>query len=209
MAGFFTFEGPDGSGKTTQMELLRRALEEEGHEVVALREPGGTVLGDAIRRLVLDTPHLDLHHRTETLLFNAARAQIVARVIRPALRAGKTVLCDRYADSTLAYQGFGHGQALEALEPLIQYATGGLEPTLRILLDLPPDRALARKEVRNRLDAHNLDFHRAVHRGYQVLMQRDPESWLRVDASRPAPEIHAEIRQAIGRILSRSEGVCG
>jgi dTMP kinase len=118
VALFVTFEGPEGSGKSTQIRRLAAALEEQGLAVVMTREPGGTVIGNAVRAVVLNPAHTEMSLRAETLLFNAARAQIVDEVIRPALAAGKIVLCDRYADSTLAYQGYGHGQELESLRRL-------------------------------------------------------------------------------------------
>lgn len=136
MSLFITFEGPEGSGKTTQIRLLADALTRRGLRVLATREPGGTRIGNAIRDLLLDSAHTEMSFRAETLLFQAARAQIVNEVIRPALAAGQVVLCDRYADSTLAYQGYGHGQTLEPLRRLGDYATNGLTPTLTIYLDI-------------------------------------------------------------------------
>ncbi len=210
MPHFITFEGPEGSGKTTQMALLQEALIQEGRDVVALREPGGTVAGEAIRQLLLDRSDLDLHARAETLLFNAARAQLVAQVIGPALAQGQMVLCDRFADSTLAYQGFGLGQPLTALVPLIAYATAGLTPSLRIYLNLPPATGLQRVQQGqaashlrewNRLDAKDLAYHKAVYAGYQELMNRDPAGWHEVDARQPPAIIHDEILETVHALL--------
>ena len=140
MSMFVTFEGSDGSGKTTQIHLLTQHLRTSGHTVLTTREPGGTRIGDGIRQLLLDLAHTEMNARAETLLFNAARAQIVAEVIRPALAAANIVLCDRFADSTLAYQGYGHRQDIAELARLIEYATGGLRPDLTIYLDYPARR---------------------------------------------------------------------
>lgn len=193
--GFFvTFEGPDGSGKTTQMQQLAQILRGQGYRVLTTREPGGTRLGDGVRALLLDRDHTEMHPRTETLLFNAARAQLVHQVIRPALEAGTIVLCDRYADSTLAYQGYGYGQDLEILHNLIEYATGGLKPDLTLYIDVSPETGLRRKQAGaewNRLDAQAVAFHQAVHRGYQALIAAEPERWIVVDGEQ-APEIVAE-----------------
>lgn len=210
MHPFFTFEGPEGSGKTTQMALLQQALQKAGHDVVAVREPGGTPLGEDIRGLLLNQAS-DMSPRTETLLFNAARAQLVADVIGPALQAGRIVLCDRFTDSTLAYQGYGRQQELAQLRPLIAYATGGLEPALRIYLDLSPAEGLQRIRRRsaaasrrewNRLDAQELAFHQAVQAGYQTLIQDNAQGWLQVDARQAPDSIHRQISRTIREILA-------
>ncbi len=216
MAHFITFEGPEGSGKTTQTTLLQQALVQDGLEVMALREPGGTVAGEAIRQLLLNRTDTDLHPRTETLLFSAARAQLVAEVIRPALEQGRTVLCDRFSDSTLAYQGFGYGQSLAALEPLITYATDGLVPSLRIYLNLPPAAGLRRVRQNqttaytrewNRLDAKDLAYHEAVYAGYRELMAQDPAGWHTVDALQTPEDIHAEILAAVHQHIAHPAGM--
>ena len=186
--GFFiTFEGPEGSGKTTQIHLLEKSLRRRGYEVVVTREPGGTELGDAVRTLLLQRQDLAIGLRTEALLFNAARAQLVDQIIRPALDAGQIVLCDRYIDSTLAYQGYGRQVDIEALRQVIDFATGSLLPDLTLFLDLDPHQGLLRKQADahgewNRLDQETLDFHLAVRIGYQQLIQSDPQRWVVVDA---------------------------
>ena len=147
MSLFITFEGPEGSGKTTQIGLLAAALTACGQSVVTTREPGGTRIGDAVRSVLLNAQHTEMSERAEALLFNAARAQLVDQVIKPALVRGETVLCDRYGDSTLAYQGYGHGQPLDPLRQLITYATRGLTPDLTIYLDLDVRKGLARKRA--------------------------------------------------------------
>ena len=203
---FVTFEGSDGSGKTTQIHLLADHLRTAGRTVLTTREPGGTRIGDGIRQLLLDLAHTEMHARAETLLFNAARAQIVAEVIRPALAAGKTVLCDRFADSTLAYQGYGHQQDTAELERLIAYATGGLRPHLTIYLDIPPAEGIRRNRGRadgdwNRLDAQELSFYQRVEAGYRHLIVQEPERWAVIDASRSRDEVHHDVVRAVQRKL--------
>lgn len=195
---FITFEGPEGSGKSTQIRLLSEALMQRGLAVVATREPGGTRIGNAIRSLLLDPAHTEMSPRTETLLFQAARAQIVDEVIRPALAAGQVVLCDRYADSTLAYQGYGHGQTLAPLQQLGDYATGGLTPALTIYLDIDVRTGLERKRTGaadewNRMENHALAFHQRVRAGYLALANAAPARWLVIDAAQPIAAIHAQI----------------
>ncbi len=203
---FISFEGSDGSGKTTQIQLLADHLRAAGRSVLTTREPGGTRIGDGIRQLLLDLAHTEMHARAETLLFNAARAQIVAEVIRPALAARITVLCDRFADSTLAYQGYGHQQEIAELERLIAYATGGLRPHLAIYLDIPPAEGIRRNRGRadgdwNRLDAQELSFYQRVETGYRQLIAQEPERWAVVDATRPRDEVHHDVVQALQRKL--------
>lgn len=195
---FITFEGPEGSGKTTQISLLTEWLQQQGYGVVTTREPGGTRIGNGIRSLLLNIEHTEMIPRTETLLFNAARAQIVHEVIRPALESGQIVLCDRFADSTLAYQGYGYGQDREELALLIRYATGGLTPDLTFYLDVAPEVGLARKrsgssEEWNRLDARTLAFHRAVAAGYAGLMAAEPSRWCRIESDKEAQAVHRAI----------------
>ncbi|MBI3957387.1 MAG: dTMP kinase [Chloroflexi bacterium] len=195
---FITFEGPEGSGKTTQIRLLAEWLGKQGWGVVTTREPGGTRIGNGIRSLLLDVDHTEMTPRTETLLFNAARAQIVHEVIRPALQAGQIVLCDRFADSTLAYQGYGYGQDRAELGRLIRYATGGLTPDLTLYLDVHPEVGLVRKQSGagqewNRLDARTVAFHRAVQTGYAELIAAEPERWRVVESDLPEQAVHQAI----------------
>ncbi len=202
MATFITFEGPEGSGKSTQIRLLAEALERSGSRVLVTREPGGTPIGNAVRAILLDRVHTEMSPRAETLLFNAARAQIVDQVIRPALAAGQIVLCDRYADSTLAYQGYGHGQSLDDLRRLGAYATGGLTPDLTIYLDIDVRAGLQRKqrgaaEEWNRMEEKTQAFHESVRRGYLTLAAAEPQRWLVIDANQPIEAIHAEIMRRV------------
>lgn len=203
---FLTFEGSDGSGKTTQIHLLAQHLRTAGYTVLTTREPGGTRIGDGIRQLLLDLAHTEMNARAETLLFNAARAQIVAEVIRPALAAGNIVLCDRFADSTLAYQGYGHQQDIAELERLIAYATGGLRPDLTIYLDIPPEDGIRRNRGRadgdwNRLDAQELSFYQRVEHGYRQLIAQQPHRWTVINASRARQEVHHDVVQALQQKL--------
>ena len=206
MSLFITFEGPEGSGKSTQIGLLAAALE-AAQPVLVTREPGGTRIGNAIRSLLLDPAHTEMSPRAETLLFNAARAQIVDEVIRPALARGEIVLCDRYADSTLAYQGFGHGQPLEPLRQLGAYATAGLTPDLTIYLDIAVAAGLARKRAGavdewNRMEEKALAFHEAVRRGYLALAAQSTR-WLVIDATQPIAVIHSQIMQQVQPRISK------
>lgn len=209
MSSFITFEGPDGSGKTTQFHLLADALTNAGWSVLRTREPGGTRIGNGIRNLVLDADYTEMSPRAETLLFNAARAQLVDEVIRPALAAGQVVLCDRYADSTLAYQGYGYGQDQDELRTLIRYATGGLAPSLTVYLDIAPEDGLRRKQSNtdvewNRLDAKKLAFHRRVQTGYLQMAAREPQRWLVVDATQSIEQVHRQVLAAVEMRLCKA-----
>jgi len=210
---FITFEGPEGSGKTTQTQALHRYLKGRGYNVLVTREPGGTRIGDQIRRILLDPENGELLPEAEILLFSASRAQLVGQVIRPALQQGAIVICDRFADSTLAYQGYGRGLDLEHLRLITAFATGGLVPDLTIYLDLDVEEGLRRKrrdegkdrEAWNRLDRQALEFHRRVRQGYLTLAAAEPERWFVVDASRPVDVIQQEIRQRVDRLLAERE----
>jgi len=201
---FITLEGPDGSGKTSHMKPLVEWLEGSGYRVHAAREPGGTLIGEQIRNIIHDLKNTEMHPHTETLLYQAARAQIVEQVLRPKLAEGWIVLCDRYADSTLAYQGYGHQQNLEEMRALVHYATGGLLPDLTLLLDVDVEIGLMRSSERhsnggewNRLDAYQLDFHRRVRAGYLELAQQESSRWVLVDASQPWEIVQEALRKAI------------
>ncbi len=198
---FITFEGPEGSGKSTQLAALAEFLEAHGVPVVRTREPGGTPIGEQVRRILLDHANRAMHPRTEVLLFQASRAQHVEELICPALNAGKVVLCDRYADSTLAYQGYGRQTDLETLAQVIAYATGGLKPDLTLLLDLPVEEGLRRRQPLlqewNRLDAEALAFHQRVRQGYLHLAEQEPARWVKIDARRPAEAVQAEVRRVV------------
>lgn len=212
MSLFITFEGPEGSGKTTQIRRLAAVLEAQGLPVLVTREPGGTTIGNAIRAVLLDTARTEMSPRAETLLFNAARAQIVDQVILPALAEGKIVLCDRYADSTLAYQGYGHGQELEPLRRLGEYATAGLVPNLTIFLDIDVQEGLKRKQAGgaeewNRMEEKALAFHQTVREGYLQLAAEDTARWLVVDASQSSDAVHDTIVNRLQTVIAaQSQG---
>lgn len=200
MGFFLTFEGPEGGGKTTQAAALAETLKARGYPVLATREPGGTRIGKKVREILLDLENTEMDPRTEILLFQASRAQLVEQVIRPHLESGGVVLSDRYADSTLAYQGYGHGVDLDRLRLLIDFATGGLTPDLTVLLDVEVETGLRRRADDggwNRLDAYDLAFQRRVRQGFLTLARLDPDRWLVVDANRPVPDIQGEIEAAV------------
>ena len=222
MSHFITFEGPEGSGKSTQARLLYERMSERGYPVILVREPGGTRISDMIRRIVLDLHNTEMLPMTETLLFSAARAQLVNEVIRPYLAHDGIALCDRYADSTYAYQGYGLGRDLEELRVLTRMATGGLVPDLTIYLNLSAEEGLERKarargrtrapvatqgilpEARgtmpvewNRLDARELAFHKRVEEGYQQLIADLPERWRTFDARLEIETLAAQITDVV------------
>jgi dTMP kinase len=206
---FITLEGPEGGGKTSHMIPLGGFLETLGYTVVTTREPGGTEIGDQVRAVLTRMENVKMHPRTETLLFLAARAQLVEQCIRPELEMGHIIISDRYADSTLAYQGYGHGNDLEMLRHLLNFATGGLWPDLTILLDIRPEDGLRRKRSGgewNRLDAYALAFHQKVWQGYHELANQDPARWVIVDASQPFEVVQGIIRQAIVQRLPKISG---
>ena len=197
---FITLEGPEGSGKSTQIKRLAKRLEEMGYSVITTREPGGTPIGDQIRQVLVRMENKELHPRTEILLFLAARAQLVEQVIKPALQDGKIILCDRYGDSTLAYQGYGHGLDLEQLRQMLDFATDHLKPDLTILLDLDVKTGLMRKKAEdewNRLDAYEALFHERVREGYLQLAREEPERWRIVDASQAIDAVQEDLFRII------------
>jgi len=206
---FITFEGPDGSGKSTQLQQLAAWLRGRGVDVLPTREPGGTPIGDRIRTILLDPACMEMADEAEVLLYSAARAQHVVEVIRPHLSRGGVVLCDRFADSTLAYQGHGRGLSLPTLATITQFATGGLIPDLVVYLDLDVESGLRRKQVHaendasqwNRLELAARAFHERVRAGYLQMAAAAPERWLVVDGAEPIADVQAVIRQRVGAFL--------
>lgn len=197
---FITLEGPDGSGKSSQVPDLVKAIERAGYQVVSTREPGGTEIGDQVRQVLMDLSNKSMHPRSEILLFQASRAQIVEEVIQPALAAGKVVLSDRYADSTLAYQGYGHQVDLSQLRRIVDFATGGLKPDLTVLFDLDAQEGLARRDSGgdwNRLDDYDLSFHQRVQKGYHQLVKEDPARWRIINAAQPAEAVANDLQQSV------------
>jgi dTMP kinase len=219
MGLFITFEGPEGSGKSTQARLLYERLQSLGYAVVLTREPGGTRIGEMIRRILMDLKNTEMAPTTETLLFSAARAQLVSEIIKPYLATGGVVLCDRYADSTFAYQGYGLGRDLEELQAITAVATGGLMPDLTLFLDLPVEEGLRRRRAAkelaggayntpaewNRLDARDLAYHQRVAAGFADLIRRDPGRWRSFDAALPVNDLAELIFRAVEPLLERLE----
>ena len=201
MACFIVFEGGDGSGKSTQARSLLRRLRRRGIKVLHTREPGGTPLGQSLRLLLKSGEAMT--PMSELMLFEAARAQLVQQVIRPFLDQGGVVIADRFTSSTMAYQGYGRGLDRELIERLNREATGGLEPDLTVLLDLPVETALARKGSGkgDNFDDAPVDFHRKIRRGYSALAASDPEGWLVLDGQRPPEELSREIWAKVQGIL--------
>ena len=203
---FITLEGPDGSGKTRQIHPLADFLTEQGYEVFCGREPGDTFIGEQIRQVLMDHKNKGMHPRTETLLFCAARAQMVEEIIRPHLAQGHVVLLDRYADSTLAYQGYGHENDLELIRKLLDFATGNLWPDLTILLDIPPQVGLRRRQEGrgewNRMDAYPLQYHERVRNGYLKMAAQGPQRWRRVNADQAPDVVQSELRDLLLSYLS-------
>ena len=196
MSLFITFEGPEGCGKTTQIKLLAEALTARGANVLSLREPGGTSIGDQIREVLHDLRNTEMHARAEILLYNAARAQIVEQRIKPHLAAGGIVLCDRFADSTLAYQGHGRGLDLADVRHIVAFATQNLKPDLTLYLDIDVEAGLARRRTGgewNRMDDQTVEFYRRVSEGYRALMAEEPQRWVSIDAARDVAQIQRDI----------------
>lgn len=206
MSMFITLEGPDGSGKTRQIEPLAEFLRGKGYAVFTAREPGGTSIGDQVREVLMNMQNTSMNPRAETLLFCAARAQLVEDVILPRLRNNEVVLLDRYADSTMAYQGYGHQHDLNLIRSLLDFATGGLKPDLTFLLDVDAETGLRRRQAGggewNRLDAYQLEYHQRVRQGYLEMAHTEPERWRVVDASQSPDVVQSELRKSLLSYLS-------
>jgi dTMP kinase len=203
---FITLEGPEGSGKTSHLPYLVEYLRGKGCTVFPTREPGGTSIGEQIREVLHSLKNTEMHPRTETLLYQAARAQFVEQVLRPRLALGEIVLSDRYADSTIAYQGYGHQQDLEQVRTLVRYATGGLVPDLTILLDVDVEIGISRKTRSpewNRMDAYTLEFHQRVRAGYLEMVKQEPKRWMVVDAGKGWNEVQEQLRTTILKKLEK------
>jgi dTMP kinase len=201
---FITIEGTEGSGKSSQIGALAEYLSQKGYAVLTTREPGGTPIGEQVRAVISNLENTAMHPRTEILLFQASRAQLVEQNIRPHLSNGGLVLSDRYADSTLAYQGYGYRTDLDRLKALVDFATGGLKPDLTIFFDLDVAEGLRRRAQGgewNRLDALDLPFYQRVREGYARLIEADPGRWVVIDASGTPEQVQAELRRVVGERL--------
>ncbi len=211
---FLTVEGPEGAGKTTQSRLLVQHLRGAGHTVVHTREPGGTIIGEQIRALLLDPRHREMAPRTEMLLFAASRAQLVAEVIVPALAQGAIVVCERYVDASVAYQGVGRGLGVDAVREVNAEATGGLSPDLTLLLDVDPAAGLHRAhgasgepeggrgwDGGDRLEREPPEFHTRVREGFLALARNEPQRIRVIDARGPVDDVQREIRRAVDGFL--------
>lgn len=198
-----TFEGVEGSGKTTLLKRLAHYLKEEKQvQVLTTREPGGVPIAEEIRQLILNPAHTTMDGETEALLYAAARRQHLVEKVLPALKKGQFVLCDRFVDSSLAYQGYARGIGLESIWQINQFAIGGVLPDLTILLDVEPVLGLARikaneKREVNRLDLENLEFHQRVYQGYKIVQKRFPERIVAVDAARPVEQVFDQVRELV------------
>jgi dTMP kinase len=209
MSMFITFEGSEGSGKSSQQAQLAEYLLARGFPLLVTREPGGTEIGEQVRAILSDLKNTAMHPRTEILLFQASRAQLVEQVIRPYLEKGGVVLCDRYADSTIAYQGYGYQLVdLVKLREIVSFATGGLRPDLTLLLDVDVVEGLRRRAQGgewNRLDAYELAFYQRVRQGYHDMARAEPDRWVIIDAGKPPDQVQAAIRSVIMQRLEAIE----
>ena len=196
-----TMEGPDGSGKTLQMDLLEKALREQGYPVIRSREPGGTRIGEAIRSVILNPEYTEMDQMTEAMLYAASRAQHVAEKIKPAMAEGYIVLLDRFLDSSLVYQGIARGMTIETIEAINQFATGGLQPDATIMVYIDYEEGLRRKKQQNgsldRMEAEQDNFHRRVNEGYLQLAHRYPERIQLIDGARDPQTIHQDILKRV------------
>ena len=200
---FITFEGPEGSGKTTQLLLLAKYLKEKGVPFISTREPGGTEISEKLRTILLESKGLDMSDRTELLLMVASRAQNTDEVILPALRKGQIVVCDRYSDSTLAYQSYGRGLDLEDAWRMCLFSTAGLMPDMTFLIDIDPAKGLERAllaekpgkaaNTHDRMESEDLEFHLRVRRGFLELAEKEPKRFRVIDGTGPIESIHAEV----------------
>ncbi|PYG89188.1 dTMP kinase [Ruminiclostridium sufflavum DSM 19573] len=201
---FITFEGTDGSGKTTQIKLLEGYVREKGYEVVLSREPGGTKVSESIRDIILDPSNTDITPLTEMIMYAASRAQHVAQVIRPAVEAGKVVICDRFVDSSYAYQGSGRGVDLRIIADVNRVAIDGMSPDMTFFLDIAPETAIKRRinaSGADRIEQEKIDFHRRVYEGYKKMALLFPERIRAIDANKSISEISSQIIECLNELL--------
>jgi dTMP kinase len=205
MALFITFEGGEGSGKSLQTRTLYRRLNRLAIPAVLIHEPGSTVLGEKLTRLLKWARNTSISPMTELMLFNASRAQLLAEVVRPSLKAGKIVICDRYTDSTVAYQGYGRRIDIETIKNVNLMATGALKPDLTVLLDISPEEGFARKSGQepDRFEKEAKAFHRRVRKGYMQLAAGEPQRWLVIDAALPKEKIKQMVWQKVSSLIEK------
>ena len=207
---FITFEGSEGSGKSTQIMMAAEYLKSLNYDVVVSREPGGTLIGEQVRACLHDVKNTDMTAEAEVLLYSASRAQYVNEVILPALEEGIVFLSDRYADSTIAYQGYGRGLDLEALRRIINFATGGLKPQLTFLLEVDLTDGIERREIggseMNRMDLQTISFYERVEKGYKALVAAEPDRWVIIDGNQPKEFVQSEIRRVLIERLESGPG---
>ena len=202
---FITMEGPDGSGKSTQIDLLKEYLESAGYDVLITREPGGNRISEAIREIILNSEYTEMSPVTEMMLYASARAQLIAEVIGPAIESGKAVISDRFVDSSLVYQGMARGLGAENVYEINKVAIGEYMPQLTIMLDLPAEVGISRKKDQKELDRmelESLEFHKKVAAGYREMAERFPERIKRIDATLPIEEIYGIIKGSVEGLLS-------
>jgi dTMP kinase len=205
MSIFITFEGGEGSGKSTQAKALYRKLCKMAIPALLTHEPGVTTLGRKVARLLKWTQNVDISPTAELMLFNSSRAQLTAEVIKPGLESGKVVICDRYADSTTAYQGYGRRIDLNVVAEVNRIGTMGLRPDITFLLDMPVEKGLARKDGnKDRFEVESIKFHRRIREGYLKLAAAEPERWLVIDAEKSIDEIADIIWQRVSKLLPRA-----
>ncbi len=202
---FISMEGPDGSGKSTQIELLKKYLEDKGYdEIIITREPGGTVISEAVRGIILNNDYAEMSYMTEALLYAAARAQLVSQVIKPALDSGKAVISDRFVDSSAVYQGMARGLGVDEVYNINNYATLGIMPDLTIHMDLPAEIGISRKKNQaelDRMERETIEFHKKVAEGYRELAKRFPERIVTIDATLDVETIHKKIIEQVEEVL--------
>jgi len=203
---FISFEGPEGAGKTTQLQLLAQYLNTNSIPVEVIREPGGTSLGEKVRELLLD-PGQDIEAKTEVYLYAAARAQLVEKMIRPALEEGRVILCDRYVDASVAYQGYGRALGPQAVREANTLAIGGIWPDLTVLLDIAPEEGLQRVQLRSqgldRIEQEKLGFHQAVRQGYLTQASLEPGRFLVIEGARAPETIFSVVCSRVTELLTR------
>lgn len=211
MGIFITMEGPDGAGKSTQIDLLRGYLLERGYDIIVCREPGGTVISEAIREVILNKDYKNMGQMTELLLYAAARAQLVEEVIQPALEEGKVVICDRFIESSAVYQGIARGMGIDLVYEINQFAVGSTMPDITILLDIDAETGIGRKKQQaelDRMESEKLEFHKKVVEGYRLLAERDKNRMVKIDGRNSIEEIHRQIKGAVNNTLLRDGRGC-